>query len=256
MPESIRLLANKLLGATAQLRYLPRALRLVWAAARGWSLLWAGLLVAQGLLPVAIVYLTRDLVDSLAAAVGAGGDPASIDPTLILALQMGGLVLLGEALRSAADWVRVAQARLVEDHVSALVHHKSTRVDLAFYESPDFHDHLHRARDEASYRPVALLENGGSLVQNGITLVAMAAVLVPYGLWMPVALLLSTLPALAVVLRHAVRQHRWRLRTTPDERRASYYDWLMTAGQTAPELRLFGLGNYYCVTCVLRSCAG
>lgn len=245
MLESIRLLTTKLRGAAAQLRYLPRALRLVWAAARGWSLLWAGLLLAQGLLPVAVVYLTKALVDSIAAAVGRGSDWISIGPTLVLAGMMGGLLLLAELMRSATDWVRAAQARLVEDHVSALVHQKSTSVDLAFYESPDFHDHLHRARDEASYRPVALLENAGSLVQNGITLLAMAAVLVPYGLWIPVALLLSTLPALVVVLRFAVRQHRWRLRTTPDDRRASYYDWLMTAGQTASELRLFGLGDFF-----------
>ena len=245
MPESARLLATKFLGAATQLRYLPRALRLVWSAARRWCLLWAALLVVQGLLPVAIVYLTRDLVDSLAGAIGAGGDWNSIGPTLILGALMGLLLLLGELLRGVADWVRAAQGRFVEDYISALVHYKSTTVDLEFYESPDFHDHLHRARDEARYRPVALLENGGSLVQNGITLVAMAAVLVPYGLWMPAALVLSTLPALVVVLRFALRQHRWRLRTTPDERRASYYDWMMTAGQTASELRLFGLGDYF-----------
>jgi ATP-binding cassette subfamily B protein len=245
MLESIRLLTAKLQGAAAQLRYLPRALRLVWAAAHGWSLIWAGLLLAQGLLPVAVVYLTKTLVDNLAAAVGTGADWTDLRPTLILAGMMGALLLLGELMRSATDWVRAAQAKLVEDHVSALIHHKSTSVDLAFYESPDFHDHLHRARDEAGYRPVALLENAGSLAQNGITLLAMAAVLVPYGMWMPAALLLSTLPALVVVLRFAVRQHRWRLHTTPVERRASYYDWLMTAGQTAPELRLFGLGDYF-----------
>ena len=49
-------------------------------------------------------------------------------------------------------------------------------MDLAFYESPEYYDRLDRARGEASSRPLALLESGGSLVPNGITLLAMAAI--------------------------------------------------------------------------------
>ena len=239
------LLATKLHGAVLQLRYLPRALALVWLAARGWTMAWITLLVAQGLLPVAIVYLTRDLVDTLAGVIGSSGGWVAFAPAFMLAATLGGVVVLGELLHRAADWVRSAQAKRVEDHVSGLIHEKSSTVDLAFYESPDYHDHLHRARAEAAYRPVALLENGGSLLQNGITLVAMAAVLIPYGWWMPIALLLSTLPALWVVLRFAIRQHQWRQGITEEERRASYYDWLLTTGEAAAEIRLFGLGAYF-----------
>lgn len=241
MSETLSLLRAKLARAAGQLEYLPRALQLVWVAARRWTVPWIALLCAQGLVPVAIVYLSRPLVDEIAAAVASGGDPARIVPTLVLAGAMAAALLAGELARSLADWVRDVQARQVEDHVSALIHEKSTTVDLGFYESPEFHDHLHRARDEARYRPIALLESGGGLLQNAITLAAMAAVLLPYGVAMSVALLASTLPALFVVLRFSVLQHRLRMRTTVDERRSHYYDWLMTAGDTAAELRLFGL---------------
>ena len=245
MLENLKLLLAKLDGAAAQLPHLARVLRLVWAAARGWTLLWAGLLLLQGLLPMAVVYLTRALVDRLVTVAGAGVDWPSLRPTLILVLLMAGVLLTTEVLRSVSGWVRTAQAELVQDHINLLIHQTSTRVDLAFYESSEYHDHLHRARNEASYRPLALLENGGSLIQNGITLVAMAVVLVPYAVWLPLALLVSTLPAFVVVLGYAARHHRWRLRTTADERLSWYYDWLMTSDETAPELRLFGLGDYF-----------
>src|SRR5262249_32833049 len=74
------------------------------------------------------------------------------------------------------------------------------------------------------------------------------AVLLPFGLWLPVALLASTLPAFAVVLHYNLEQHRWRQRTTADERRTWYYDWLLTSGDTAAELRLFGLGERFRAT--------
>jgi ATP-binding cassette subfamily B protein len=203
------------------------------------------LLVVQGLLPVAVVYLARLLVDGLVAAAAAGGGWPSARPVLAPAAALAGVLLLAELLRGAAGWARAALAEVLKDHVSDLVHAKSVAADLAFYEWPDFYDHLHRARAEAGYRPVALLESLGSVLQNGITLAAMGAVLLPFGLWLPPALLLSTLPAFAVVLRYTLRQHQWRQRTTPDERRSWYYEWLLTAAETAAELRLFGLGNQF-----------
>ena len=209
-------LAVRFRALRVQLPYLPRALRLVWTAARGWALAWGLLLVIQGLLPVATVYLTRALVNSLVAAVAGDGAWPTMRLTFVLAALMAGVMLLSELMRGVTDWIRAAQAEFVRDHIVSLIHEKSTSVDLAFYESPDFYDHLHRARDEAGHRPVALLENAGSLIQNGITLAAMAAVLIPYGFWIPLALLLSTVPAFHAVLRHADRRHRWRMRTTTD----------------------------------------
>jgi ATP-binding cassette subfamily B protein len=243
MPER-SLLATKILQASAQFRYLPRVLCLVWSAARRWSLLWAALLIFQGLLPVAVVLLTKELVDGLTGILGVPIEWNVLAPVVIPAALLGGLLMLAELLRGVSDWVRTVQAKLIEDHVSGLVQEKSTAVDLAFYESPDYFDHLHRARDESGTRPIALLENTGSVIQNGMTLIAMAAVLVPYGLWISVALVVSTLPALAVVLHFAVRHHQWRMQITADVRRTYYYDWLVTDRVPASELRLFGLGDY------------
>ena len=243
MPGSAALVASRLAAATAQLRYLPRAYRLVRAAAGRWTAAWLALLLAQGLVPVAVVYLTKPLVDSLSGAVRAQGAWEAAAPALGWALAMAVAIALGEVLRAGLEWVGTVQARRVEDHVSALIHAQSTRVDVAFYEWPDFHDHLHRARHEARHRPVALLESCGAFMQNGITLAAMAVVLLQFGWWVSAALLLSTVPALLVVLRFAVRQHRWRARVTADERRTTYHDWLMTSGEAAAEVRLFDLGE-------------
>jgi len=158
---------------------------------------------------------------------------------------MAMVLLISELLRGVINWVRTAQAELVQDHIMGLIHRKSISADLAFYESPDFYDHLHRARDEAGRRPTVLLEKLGTVFQNGVTLIAMLGVLAGFGLWLPAALLLSTIPVLAVVLRYAVMQHQLRVTTTPIERRIWYYDWLLTAGETAPEVRLFLLGDYF-----------
>ena len=226
----------------AQLPYLPRALALVWSAARYWTLAWGLLLVVQGLLPVATVYLTRQVVDRLAQAVGSSGGRAAVQPLLLPLSLMVAVMLASRVLGSVTNWIRTAQSELVRDHISDLIHAQSVALDLAFYDSPDYYDRLHRARNDASYRPLMLLENLGSLFQNGITLVAMAAVLLRFGLWLPLALVVSALPAFAVLLQTNRREHQWTLRTTPEQRRVWYYDWLLTGRDPAAELRLYDLG--------------
>jgi len=225
-----------------QLPNLTRALTLAWRATRSWTLAWCFLLLLQGLLPVATVYLSRSLVDRLVPALGRGGNWQGLTPVLVPLGLLAAVMLLTELLRIAATWVRTAQSESLKDHISALIHTKSIEADLAFYDQPEFYDHLHRARDEAGYRPVELLESLGSLLQNGITLVAMGMVLIPFGVWIPAAIVASTLPALFVVLRYTLVQHEWRRRTTANERRSWYYDWLLTSREAASELRLFDMG--------------
>ncbi len=235
------LLYGKLRKLAAQVPFLPRAFALVWGAARGWTIAWIVLIAIQGVLPVATVYLSRAVVDAVVAAMRG----QRVEAAIYYAALMGAVLLAGELLGGASGYVRTAQAERVRDHVSSLIHEKSVEADLAFYDSPEFYDHLHRAKDEATYRPVALIESLGALVQSSITLFAMGAVLIPYGAWLPVALALATLPALAVVLRFSLLQHQWRRRITKDERRAYYYEWLLTSGEPAAEIRLFDLGSHF-----------
>ena len=231
--------------ALAQLPYLPRALALVWAVARPWTIAWIALLVVQGLLPAATVYLIRPLVNSLVSAISSGAWWPAALPVLVLLGMMAAVMLLMELTRAGINWVRAVQAELLRDHLTALIHEKSVTVDLAFYELSDYYDHLHRARAEALYRPLALLGNLGALLQHSITLVAMGAILIPLGPWLTLALLLSTLPALYVVLHYALAEYQWRQRATADDRRAWYYDSVMTTAESAAELRIFGLGKHF-----------
>ena len=220
-----------------QLPYLPRALSLVWGASRPWTLAWVILLVIQGLLPVATVYLTRAVVDSLVTALAAE-TIASWDtlqrPLLFVGL-MALTLLLSESLRSITVWVRTAQSELVSDHIHELIHTQAISLDLSFYETPEYYDILHRARIDALSKPIALLENVGGLMQSVITLIAMSGVLLAYSIWLPLILLSSTLPALWVVARSTIRYHQWRVRNTTHERRSRYLDWMLPINTRRPK---------------------
>ena len=245
MPEAPSPLRAKLQKLALQLPYMPRALGLAWSAAPRLMLAWLAMVLILGLLPAAVVWLTRPLVNGITAAIEAGGQWEAVLPVIILGAAMAAVILAGELLRAANNWIRTAQSERVGEYVSGLIHDQSMAVDLAFYDMPAYYDHLHRARYEAGHRPLALLESMGGLMRNSITLAAMAALILPYGWWLPPLLLASTLPALYVALRHTLRRHAWRIKTTADDRRTWYYDWLLTSRETAAELRLFNLGRRF-----------
>jgi len=228
-----------------QLPYLPKALKLVWDAAPIWTAAWAALLIVQGVLPVATVYLTRALVNSLVALISGEVGWEAVRVPLFLVLLMALVLLMQTLLASLSTWVRTAQSELVSDAMSDRIQAQALMLDMTYYETPSYYDQLHRARVDAMNSPLLLLENMGNLVQNGITLVAMAGVLLPYGLWVPAALLISTLPALYIVGSYSVRQHRWQVENTDARRRSFYYDWIISDRNTAAEIRIFELGELF-----------
>ncbi|MBH8571533.1 ABC transporter ATP-binding protein [Nostocaceae cyanobacterium CENA369] len=236
---------SKLRSANIIFSHLLRTLSLVWSASRYWTLVWMVLLFVQGLLPAASISLTPWAVNALVHVTGSGISTASIQKILLPVGLIAGIMLVGELLSSAAEWIRTAQSELVGDYITNLIQKQSVAVDYGFYEYSEYNDKLNRAREGASGRSLALLESTGGLLQNGVTLLAMAAVLLPYGLWLPTILVISAFPAFYVLIYLNKVQYQWSQRTTTDRRWLMYYDYLLTNSAMAAEIRLFDSANHF-----------
>ncbi len=222
--------------------YVGMALRLIWSAASRWTVLWFVLLAMQGVLPAAVVYLTKWLVDALAAAVaGEVGLAAVATP----AAAMGGVMILQRVFGGLNEWVSTAQAELVGDRVKALVHEKATEVDFGFYESAAYHDKLEQVNSQANSRVLQLLNNIGGLLSATVTLVSISAILLSYSLWIPLILIVSTLPAFFVVVGHNKKYHTWWKASTARRRMAQYFDLMVTFDASAAEVRINNTGEYF-----------
>lgn len=236
---------GQLADLAAKASFVRLSIRLIWDAASQWTVAWGVLLVIQGLLPAAIVYLTKWLVDSIALAVGAGVSWESAMPVLVPAGIMAGLLLLQRILGGLTEWITTAQSELVSDHVKLLVHEKAASVDYGFYESSHYHDQLEQVNSQATSRVLQLLQNIGGLLRAAITFVSIAVLLMQYSVWLPLVLVVSTLPAFLVVLRHNQYHHTWWDRSTARRRLAIYFDQMLTLDAAAAEVRINSLGDYF-----------
>ncbi len=228
-----------------QLRYLPSVFKLVWGVTKGWTIAWVVLLLVQSLLPLLTIYLTRELVNTAATLVREGWQSPTLQSVLIIGVLLGVLQIATALLSSLVIWVKTAQSDIVRDHISSLIQSKAVALDMSFYDSADYYDLLHRVRSDARQTPISLLQNIASLLQSGLTLLGMMAILVSYSVILPPVLFLSTLPGLWVLLKYSRRYNRWRLENTSRDRLSLYYDLLLTERDSAPEIRLFSLGAFY-----------
>ncbi len=61
--------------------------------------------------------------------------------------------------RSRTTLVTEARGQVITDHISDLIHAKSIAVDFEYYEDSRYYAALHRAQQEASYRPTCIVND-------------------------------------------------------------------------------------------------
>ena len=225
--------------------HIGGAVRLVWGAAPGWTVLNAAMAVVQGILPLLSVYLMKLIVDAVTHGVASADHAAAFRKAAVyiaLAAATGFIVTL---MRSLGALVSEALGQVVTDHVSDIIHSKSIAVDLEYYENSKYYDVLHRAQQEAPSRPMRIVNDLLSTGQSTISLIAMTGLLLTLHWSIGLILIAAAVPAALVRVRYAGRMYRWQRERTMADRQSWYLHWLLTDGTRAKEVRLFGLGELF-----------
>jgi ATP-binding cassette subfamily B protein len=235
-------LKSKWRQAGNHLDVLPQTARLLWDCSKGWTVAWAVGLAVSGAIPILVIRLSKNLIDGLALLSRQQFSAKAAEPVVLIAALIGAASLIVELLQGGLEWLRAMQAELLDERMSSLAQQKASEVDLAFYETPACHDLIYRAQEEARNRPAILLENTGSLIQNGVSLVMIGWLVATYSVWLILVLALSAVPAFVIVARYNWLSHQWWRETTVERRWIQYYDQKFASEAAAPEMRLFQLG--------------
>jgi ATP-binding cassette subfamily B protein len=226
-----------------RLLLLRHAVTLVWRASPGWTVASLALLVVQSLLPLASLYLLKKIVDAVTLALKSS--PPVFTQTLWLIVLMGVVTLLSALASSLAALVSEVQGQSVTDYMASIINAKSVQADLAYYENPQYYDTLHRAQQEASYRPTHILNGLVQVAQSSLTLIALLGLLLSLHWIVAAVLLLAAIPGVFVKLRYSQQLYAWQRQRTSSERQSWYIQWLLTGEQHAKEIRLFNLGELF-----------
>lgn len=217
--------------------YTRRAFGLVWHSSRSLTLALALVTLLVSAVPPAIAFAGKRIVD----AVVAGSREATLR---WVAVELGLIVLQASLTRGLGLIRSILGSRLGTD-VNVAILERATALELRHFEDPEFYDRLSRARREASSRPMSLVTESFALVQNLLTLVGYAALLLQFSGWVVFALMIATIPATIAEMRYSKATFRLRNWRSPDSRRLVYLEYVLANDEHAKEVKLFGLGPMF-----------
>lgn len=224
---------------------VDRAIRLVWTNTPGWTLVQLALVIIQGLLPLAGLYLTKQIVDAVSAGIASADLDTALSQVLLYVGMAAGVALLKAICGSLSDLTREVQSMRVTDAVSDLLHAQSVAVDLGYYEDPQYYDTLHRAQQEAPWRSMQIVWGLTQVVQHSISLGGILVLLISFHWVLGLILAAAVLPGTLVRFLHAQKRFELQRRQTEPDRQAWYFHWLLIDKMIAKELRLFRLGDFF-----------
>ena len=227
------MLRSTLVQKIRQSLRLDRPVRFVWESARGWTIVSLALVVLQGALPLVALYLMKLIVDAVTFSLGAPDKVAAFRHVALLIGIAAGVAIFKALCQSVAGVVKEAQTLTVTDHMYDVLHAKSIEVDLEYYENPQYLDTLHRAQKEGPYRPTQIINGLVRLGQSGISLVAMTGLLFTFHWVVAVVLFAAAIPGVLVRLSYSGTMFRWQRERTQAERKASYFNWMLTGDMYA-----------------------
>ena len=228
-----------------QIVRLDRPIRLVWSSSRDWTLVHLGLVIVEGLLPLASLYLTKQIIDSVTTGIASADFSLALRQASLWIGLAAGTALLAAVSGSLSDYVREAQTLHVTNAVSDLLHSQSVAVDLGYYEDPQYYDTLQRAQQEAPWRPMQIVWGLTQVVQNSISLAGILVLLVAFNWLFGLILLVAVLPGTLVRFLYAQKRFDLQQSQTETDRQAWYFHWLLIDKNFAKELRLFQLGDFF-----------
>lgn len=199
---------------------------------------YIGLTVLQAVIPVAVAWLTKLLIDGLVggwsgtALIWLGGGLAVVGTVLILAGQAG-------------QYLRVELDRAVALHASDRLYLAVDRfTGLSRFEDPVFLDRLRLAQQSGGLAPMRAVDAVVGVGSAAVTVIGFLVSLVALSPLTAVAVILAGIPVVLAELALSRLRVTTLWQITPAERREIFYAGLLGSVEAAKEVRLFGIGPY------------
>ncbi|WP_174783800.1 ABC transporter ATP-binding protein, partial [Dolichospermum sp. UHCC 0259] len=237
---------NVLRQSLTVFRYSGRAVSLVWTTSRSLTILLASLTLVTGLLPAAISYIGKLIVDAVVfASIANSNSHGFVNHSGALwyvGLEAIAIILLAGSQRGITICQSLLRV-LLGQRVNVLILEKALTLDLRQFEDSEFYDKLTNARREASVRPLSLVTRTFGLVQNALSLLTYGVLLVNFSVWAVVMLIVAAMPVFIAETKfagEAFRLFSWR---APETRQQHYIENLLAREDFATEIKLYRLGE-------------
>lgn len=222
-------------------RELSQNVRLISEGSGRLFLVNALISVFQGLVPLATIVAIKKLIDELTkSSVHTGSSHF-----LLWLIITGALFLTSGILTELNGFFSEKLSQSVSRLIYKKLHTKHESLNLSGYEIPSEQDKMLRAVQEASFRPVKMLNELLGVIRSVTASVFLAGIFLTIRWYLPVILLVAVLPGIIIRIKYARLNYRLKTSQSTKEREMYYYNRVLTGFPFAKELRLFGFSGFF-----------
>ena len=223
------------------LRNIPPLLRMVWETSHVLSVTVVFLRLIAALLPVAMLYVSKLIIDEVVAAVTGR---VAVDERVwwLLGIEAA-LAVLSDALGRATALCDSLLGDRFTNFLSLRMMNHATELDLVSYEDPVFYDKMERARRQTTTR-LGMLATLVTMGQHAVTLLSFSASIIAFSPWLLLMLVAALVPPFLGETRFAMLAYSLLYRWTPERRELDYLRMLGASNASAKEVKIFGLGGH------------
>ena len=220
---------------------VPRVFGFMWQVAPGYLTVACALMVVTAVIPAAIVYMTKVIIDGVVEA--SGGSVAWAVVFMPLAVLFG--LWVSQAIFDAASgFIQEVLGERVWYSAKQRIIDKAGTLDIAFFETPRFYDQLHHANQQfhqiagISWSTIALMQQAFSL----LAMVSLLSILHPLAIAL---LILTALPRILMEGHFARKRYDLNAELVRNDRMIDYMSRLLTNRDSAKEIRIFTLRDLF-----------
>ncbi len=208
--------------------------------------------ILQGIIPVALTYVSKYLLNSLQTMYGKGegiGKFISLsfsgENILFLLIAMSLLGIFNTVIHQVSGAITKIAGERVTMQVRIRIMQKAKETDIAAFDMPAFYEKLENANREAGHRPLQIIQSIFSIISTTITLVSFVVVLVtaPGMWWSALVIIAVSVPSAIISLTFRTKNFYYMRFRSKERRQMNYYSSTMVNKDMAKELRIYGLGD-------------
>ena len=227
------------------LRNIPRFFRMIWAVSPGLTLWNAALRLVQAAIPVAMLYVGKEIIDEVLRLSDAHSVHTWQDADALwfwVAAELG-LAILNSLLGRGITVTDNLLGDLVANDSSVRIMRHAATLDLYQFESPTFYDKLERARTQTFGRTV-LMSMVFSQVQDLISILFLIGGLSAFNPWLLLLLFVAVIPSFLGETHFNQKTYSLTRSWTPERRELDYLRYIGASDTTVKETKIFGLEQF------------
>lgn len=127
----------------------------------------------------------------------------------------------------------------LQNYIAFKFYKKLAYLDIAHLENPETQNLIQKARDTMLWRPPDILRFFSYFLNSFVSVISAFIILIPFGFWIPILVLISTLPLLYLRVKFGTVQWSIWGSGTPENHKLYYLQWLMTYPTAIREMKTF-----------------